>query len=159
MTILPNQKTIFLVEDNLGDVVLIRETLQEIDSMLEVLVYPGIDELIEGLHELRERVLVSSGIILLDLNLPRCSGIEILKWFKKDPVLRLQPVLIWTSSRSPSDVEQAFAHGANAYIPKPDDLEGYRVAMRSLVEFWLRVSILPAAPLANRFPTNLKGEL
>jgi len=82
-------------------------------------------------------------LILLDLNMPRISGIEVLRRIKGDPELRRVPVVILTSSRETRDLKECYALGANSYIVKPVDFEQFVEAIRSLGMYWLLVNEAP----------------
>ncbi len=83
------------------------------------------------------------GIILLDLNLPGTDGREVLEAVKKDDALRLIPVIVLTTSADERDVEACYLAGANSYIQKPVDLDGFMKAIEHLNGFWFEVVILP----------------
>jgi CheY-like chemotaxis protein len=83
------------------------------------------------------------GIILLDLNLPGTDGREVLEEIKADASLQLIPVVVLTTSTDERDVERCYRAGANSYIKKPVDLDGFLQAIRRLTEFWFEVVILP----------------
>jgi CheY-like chemotaxis protein len=83
-------------------------------------------------------------LILLDLNLPDTDGRELLATIKGDRHLKAIPVVIVTTSRNPRDVKWCYDHGANSYQAKPMDYAQFRDEMRLLVEYWLRVCVLPA---------------
>lgn len=83
------------------------------------------------------------GIILLDLNLPGTDGRQVLADIKADPTLRAIPVVVLTTSADDRDVERCYQAGANSYIMKPVDLEGFLKAIRRLKEFWFEVVIVP----------------
>lgn len=138
-----NRQIITLIEDNEGDVFLFRESLRDQNHDIELVAYSSMDDLIESRKTIEDSSVNAIGLTLLDLNIPSSSGWEILNWLKERSSLRNQPVIILTSSRSPNDIERALQAGANAYIPKPDDFEGYKRMTQSLVEFWFRVSALP----------------
>jgi CheY-like chemotaxis protein len=137
------RQIITLIEDNEGDVFLFRESLKEQNHDIELVSYSSMDQLIESRSTIEDSITNAVGITLLDLNIPSSSGWEILSWIKEESSFRNQPVIVLTSSRSPTDIERAFRVGANAYIPKPDDFEGYKRMTQSLVEFWFGVSALP----------------
>lgn len=84
------------------------------------------------------------GIILLDLNLPGTDGREVLDEVKTDAALRSIPVVVLTTSADDRDVERCYAAGANSYIKKPVDLEGFMRAIQRLKEFWFEIVIVPA---------------
>lgn len=83
------------------------------------------------------------GIILLDLNLPGTDGREVLEAVKKDDALKLIPVIVLTTSADERDVDACYLAGANSYIQKPVDLDGFMRAIEHLNGFWFEVVILP----------------
>jgi len=83
------------------------------------------------------------GIILLDLNLPGTDGREVLETIKADHLLRKIPVVVLTTSGDERDVELAYAQGANSYIKKPVDLEGFVRAIAMLRDYWFEIAVLP----------------
>ena len=82
-------------------------------------------------------------LVLLDLNLPGVSGLEVLSTMKKDPKLRVIPVIILTNSTSPEDVSRCYSAYANAYVRKPVDFPRFIEAIRALGLFWLVLNELP----------------
>jgi CheY-like chemotaxis protein len=82
-------------------------------------------------------------IILLDLNLPGTDGRTVLYTIKVTPELKNIPVIILTTSNSEQDIERCYAAGANSYVQKPVDFEGFIQAIARLSEYWLEVSVLP----------------
>lgn len=82
-------------------------------------------------------------VILLDLNLPGVDGRDVLDTIKKDPKLRVIPVIVLTTSSDLVDIEECYAHGANSYVQKPVDFEGLIKAITRLKEYWFEVVILP----------------
>lgn len=134
---------ILLVEDNPGDVRLTQEAFREgrIENQLTVC---GDGEAAMAL--LRERAAKGEprpGLILLDLNLPRKDGREVLAELKSDPLLRLIPVVVLTSSAAERDVIESYERNVNAYVTKPIDIDDFLAAIRALEGFWLAVVRLP----------------
>jgi CheY-like chemotaxis protein len=135
---------ILLVEDNLGDVRLVKEALKEckIDNIVYV-VQDGIEALAflrkEGVHEKAPR----PDLILLDLNLPRKNGREVLEEVKADPTLKRIPIVVMTVSRDEEDVLKAYNLHANCYITKPIDFGQFIRITRSIEDFWFRIVKLP----------------
>lgn len=82
-------------------------------------------------------------ILLLDLNLPGLSGKEVLQQVKEDPDLQSIPVLVFSTSDDDRDVNACYALGANGYIKKPHDLDGFVQALQAMAGFWLGVAALP----------------
>ncbi len=125
---------ILLVEDNPADVVLMREarmhnTLHVAADGREALAFLRR----EGAYAAAPR----PGLILLDLNLPRLNGHEVLAAIKDDPDLRRIPVVMLTTSDAPSDVRAAYDRHVNSYITKPVDLEQFFAVVKGLDGYWL----------------------
>lgn len=121
--------TILLGEDNPADVYLIRQALQEhdIECNLEVASHGG--EMIAALTKPRERL---PDLIILDLNLPRYDGLEVLKSLRENTTLQGIPVVILTSSDSPRDRVAASSFGADCYIRKPSKLDEFMAIGKTL---------------------------
>ncbi|MBL1208929.1 response regulator [Geminocystis sp. GBBB08] len=83
-------------------------------------------------------------LILLDLNLPGTDGKEVLTEIKKNDFLKTIPVIIFTTSSNPDDIQTCYQKGANTYIIKPMDLNKMKIMIQSLLEYWFYVSILPS---------------
>ena len=131
---------ILLVEDNLGDVELTREALSEgkISNRLRVA-----RDGVEALEYLKNRQNTLPDIVLLDLNLPRKSGLDVLWAIKEDPDLQTIPVVVLTTSQDKEDIVKSYRCHANCYISKPVDFEKFVKVVRSLEDFWLTVVRLP----------------
>jgi chemotaxis family two-component system response regulator Rcp1 len=131
---------ILLVEDNLADVRLTREILGLAGVSGELTVAR---DGVEALAALRAPGAALPALVLLDLNLPRKSGLEVLAEIKADPVLRSVPVVVLTTSRAESDVVRAYELHANAYVAKPLGLAGLSETLGAFAAFWLRTATLP----------------
>lgn len=83
------------------------------------------------------------GIILLDLNLPGTDGREVLAELKQDPELKKIPVMVLTTSTDERDIEECYTAGANSYMQKPVNLEGFMRAIQRLTDYWFEIAILP----------------
>jgi CheY-like chemotaxis protein len=135
---------VLLVEDNPGDVRLTREALKEgkIRNNLHV-ARDGVEALAflrrQGEHAGAPR----PDLILLDLNLPRKDGREVLTEIKEDASLRQIPVVVLTSSQAEEDIVRAYDLHANCYISKPVDLDQFINVVRSIEDFWFTVVKLP----------------
>jgi two-component system, chemotaxis family, response regulator Rcp1 len=84
-------------------------------------------------------------LILLDLNLPKRDGLEVLRDIKGDPELRAITIVVFTTSQHPSDINSAYELSANCYIVKPIELDHFYAAMRGIEEFWMSLASLPTA--------------
>ncbi|KRF10320.1 response regulator [Paenibacillus sp. Soil766] len=135
---------ILLVEDNPGDIRLIVEVLKEgkIHNNLSV-VEDGEEALAYLRREGSYRDAIVPDIILLDLNLPKINGTEVLAEIKKDPLLKYIPVIILTTSEAEQDILRAYDLHANCYITKPVNLEQFLTVVRSIENFWLTIVKLP----------------
>lgn len=135
---------ILLVEDNPGDVRLTQEALKDakVSNTLHV-VEDGVAAMDflyrRGLYENQPR----PALILLDLNLPKKNGREVLAEIKQDPQLKDIPVVILTTSQSEEDVLRAYTLHANCFITKPVDFVQFTKVIRTIEEFWLTIVVLP----------------
>lgn len=135
---------ILLVEDNAGDVRLTREAMKE-GRVLNNLHVVGDGE--AALAFLRKQAPFQGAprpdLVLLDLNLPKKSGREVLAIVKQDPDLRTIPIIVLTTSRAEEDVLRTYALHANCFITKPVDLEKFISVVHQVESFWLSVVRLP----------------
>ena len=135
---------ILIVEDNASDARLAEETLK--DSKINNCLYHVRDgvEAMQFLHGQGEyNDAPHPDLILLDLNLPRKDGREVLAEIKEDPRLRLIPVVVMTSSEAERDLVRSYGLHANAYIIKPMDLNGFANVVQGVRDFWLSIVRLP----------------
>jgi CheY-like chemotaxis protein len=137
---------ILLVEDNPGDVRLTQEALREgkIGNSLHV-VEDGESAMAFVRREGEFADMPRPDLILLDLNLPRMDGREVLAQIKADPDLKRIPVVVLTTSRAEEDVLKAYELNANCYITKPVDFEQFIKVVSAVEEFWLTIVRLPKA--------------
>ena len=135
---------ILLVEDSLGDIRLTREAFKEgkLTNRLHV-VSDGEAALAFLRREGPYRKAVRPDLILLDLNLPKTDGREVLAAIKADETLRRIPVIILTTSKAEQDILRAYDLHANCYITKPVDLEQFLLVINAIEEFWLQIVKLP----------------
>jgi two-component system, chemotaxis family, response regulator Rcp1 len=135
---------ILIVEDNPGDVRLTQEALRdaEVRSHLSV-AKDGVEALAYLHHEGKYSSAPRPDLILLDLNLPRKDGREVLAAIKADLNLRCIPVVILTTSQDEYDVLGAYESYANCYIVKPVDLEQFIAVVKSIEDFWFQIVRLP----------------
>jgi CheY-like chemotaxis protein len=135
---------ILLVEDNLADVRLTQETLKEekLHNNLSV-VNDGVEALAFLRREGRYAHAARPNLILLDLNLPRKDGRELLSEIKNDPHLMTIPVVVLTVSEAEKDIMESYNLHANCYITKPLDLNQFSRVVKSIQDFWLTIVRLP----------------
>jgi chemotaxis family two-component system response regulator Rcp1 len=135
---------ILLVEDDPGDVLITKEALEH-SKVFNALHTASNGE--EALAFLRREGAYADAVvpdlILLDLNLPRVDGREVLAQVKEDPVLRRIPVVVLTTSKAEEDIYRTYDLHANCYITKPADLDRFIEVVQQIEGFWLRVVSLP----------------
>jgi len=135
---------ILLVEDSPADVRLTQEALRD-GKVLNHLsaVSDGIEALAYLRREGAYRDAPRPGLILLDLNLPRMDGREVLEKIKQDPELKRIPVIVLTTSQAEEDILHSYNLHANCYISKPVDLDQFISVVKSIEDFWLTIVQLP----------------
>jgi len=137
---------ILLVEDNPGDADLIRDTLEESAHRLDITV---IGDGAEAVAYLLRRPAPDEAdtplpdLVLLDLNLPKMSGHDVLSEARRSQDLRSLPIIVVTSSDAASDIVTSYTLGANCYVTKPGELVAFQTAIRALGAFWLSIAKLP----------------
>ncbi|HTD68309.1 MAG TPA: response regulator [Candidatus Limnocylindria bacterium] len=144
-----NAPTVLHVEDDPNDVLLIARAFRkaEIPAQLQV-----VNDGEQAVHYLsgtnsfssREQFPLPS-LVLLDLKLPRKSGIEVLEWVRTQPGLKRIPIVMLTSSKQPIDINRAYDLGVNAYLVKPVNFDSLVEMLKTLDSFWLRVNEQPSA--------------
>jgi CheY-like chemotaxis protein len=146
---------ILLVEDSPSDTELTVEALQEAKVRNHLSM---VEDGVQALEFLRRQGKYAEAprpdLIMLDLNLPRKDGREVLAEIKSDDRLKTIPVVVLTTSRAEQDVLQAYRFHANCYITKPVDFEQFLSVVRSIESFWLMLVTLPSAGPAIRSPST-----
>ena len=138
---------ILLIEDNPGDVRLTREALKEAKLAINLKVANDGLEAMKMLHQEGEYAnLPLPDLVLLDLNMPKMDGREVLHQIKTDENLKRIPVVVLTTSAADKDVLQAYGQHANCYITKPVELDQFMEIVKSIEDFWLTVVKLPKVP-------------
>ena len=142
-----NGITILIAEDNPGDVFLIKRILGNLIFNNTVAIATDGEGVMNYLYKsLEEQEKYSRpDFILLDLNLPKIDGLEILSQIKTHPKLKLIPVIIFSSSQAEKDVSACYERHANCYVVKPYDLEEYQSTLENICNFWINRVILPTS--------------
>ena len=143
-----NDVHILLVEDNADDVAL---TLRSFRKQLP-------NARVSVAHDGAEAVQVLENdmagdlpdLVLLDVNMPKLSGIEVLERLRSRPATRLLPVVMFSTSRDRVDLERAYALGANSYVRKPVGYERFADVLREMGRYWLGLHVMPADPPSHR---------
>jgi two-component system, chemotaxis family, response regulator Rcp1 len=135
---------ILLVEDNPGDIRLTKEVLKEGKIRNNLSVVTDGEEALLFLRKMGQyKDVFTPDIILLDLNLPKKDGREVLSAIKEDSHLKMIPVIVLTTSDAEQDIMNMYAHHANCYITKPVDFNQFINVIRSIENFWLTIVKLP----------------
>jgi two-component system, chemotaxis family, response regulator Rcp1 len=136
---------LFLVEDNPGDIRLAKEMFKEVKVKINLTVAEDGVQAMEYLRKVgSDPRLIKPELIILDLNLPKKDGREVLAEIKNREDLKRIPVIILTSSTSVEDVNKAYEEHANCYIAKPVDLDEFARIVKIIEEFWFKTVILPS---------------
>lgn len=135
---------ILLVEDNEGDMILTMEALEGLNHQHVISRVKDGEQAIQFLKKegLFEQVMMPD-LILLDINLPRLDGKEVLAFIKQSNIFRKIPVIILSTSNSERDIQDCYEYGANCYVVKPSDLDGYVRVIHAIESFWLNIANLP----------------
>lgn len=140
----PSLLTILMVEDDAGDVELTQKALQSSKVSVSLSV---VDDGVKALQFLRRQDPYGNApepdLVLLDLNLPRKDGREVLAEIKKDPALKRIPVVVMTTSDAEVDILKSYSLGANCYVTKPLNLEQFVKVTQAIEEFWFTIVKLP----------------
>lgn len=138
-------KHVLMIEDNEGDVLLTKEALNSGTIPVRISLARDGAEGIEYLeNQLRNANPDLPDLILLDINLPKKSGHEVLEFIKTHNVLKKIPVVMLSTSSSPEDISSAYAHHANSFVTKPLDLDNFLYVVTQVKNFWLSISKLPS---------------
>jgi two-component system response regulator len=140
-------RLILLVEDNPDDVVLTLRAFEKSQVTSEIVVAPDGEDALDflfarGRHASRDVTRVPD-VVLLDLNLPKVDGLEVLQTVRTDPRTRRLPIVILTSSREQRDLVATYDLGANSYVQKPVDFDEFMTAARQIGVYWLDVNQVP----------------
>ena len=135
---------VLLVEDDPGDILMTREAFQQHKIQNKLHVVTDGEQALQFLRQTGEYATAPRpGLVLLDLNLPRRSGHEVLAELKEDPQLRVIPVVILTTSQAEEDILRSYSLHANAYVSKPVDYDRFIGVIGQIDDFFLRLAKLP----------------
>lgn len=135
---------ILVAEDDLGDRVLLEHAIRAAGPAVDLRFTANGEEFLAYLRRVPPwENAKRPDLILLDLNMPRMDGREVLREIKADPELRAVPVVVLTNSRTPEDIAAAYDSGANTYVPKPHSPDEFAAIIKALLEFWFKVCVLP----------------
>lgn len=140
-----NAVEVLLVEDNEDDIVIIQEAFAEARLVNVIKTVRDGEEALAYLRRNGKHKLASMpGLILLDINMPKKNGFEVLKEMKADPQLRQLPIVMLTTSESEEDVARSYANGACSYVRKPVDFDQFAKVVKQFELYWTLVSRIPS---------------
>jgi len=141
----PRRVEILMVEDSPSDVLITREAIDQVQLSNNLhVVEDGVEAMAFLRKEQKYAAAPRPDLVLLDWNLPRKNGREVLSEIKSDERLRLIPVVVLTSSKAEVDVLRAYGLHANCYVTKPIGFPGFVEMVKSISHFWFKVATLPA---------------
>ena len=137
-----------LVEDSSTDIKITQRALRESGAAVELVVLrdgqEAVDYLLRHKTPNGQSAWRRPDLILLDLNLPRLSGVEVLRQVRANKALRLIPVVVLTTSHRVEEIQDLYAAGANTYIEKPQDFKRFVDVLRTIQHYWLDLALLPS---------------
>jgi len=137
---------VLMVEDDPGDALMVRESFAQAGKNSQFHVVPDGDKALRFLRRSGEYAdAPRPGLVLLDLNLPRLHGLEVLAQIKADPDLQIIPVIVLSSSQDTADINRSYELHANAYIVKPRDFDGFTAMIKQVDECYLGLITPPGA--------------
>jgi len=139
--------TVLMADDDLDDCLLVREAWDELKTDHRLRFVHDGQEVLDYLYHQGQhqdhQASPSPALILLDLNMPKKNGREVLNVLKYDPQLRTIPIIVFTTTKNMEHIIQTYKDGANAYMSKPTSYEGYVHALKAIEFFWLTLAKLP----------------
>lgn len=135
-----HRKRIIVAEDNPADAALTKMAFEA--TRLPITLHHVVDGT-ALIHFLENENLEEVSLILLDLNMPKMGGIDVLKHLQKEEELKKIPVIIFSSSTHAEDVKTCYSLGANAYVRKPIDIKDHQKTISAIANFWTKVNVLP----------------
>ncbi|MGB5916364.1 MAG: response regulator [Phormidesmis sp.] len=145
--------SILLVEDDSNDIFLIQRAFRRVNATNSIHIVKDGEAAIDylsgaGEYDNREHHPLPA-LILLDLKLPRCSGTEVLKWLRQQPVLKRIPVVVLTSSKESLDIDQTYELGISSYLVKPVSFNDLSSMIAALDAYWLKLNEYPSFVLTE----------
>ena len=138
------ERLILLVDDNPDDIMIAKKAFQKCQIRNKVYVTHDGEEAIQFLRkEGNYKDVLTSALVILDLNMPKVDGFEVLKTIKSDDELKSIPIIVLTSSERDEDIERAYKLGCNSFIVKPASFKNFVEAVMEIKRYWLSLSKIP----------------
>lgn len=138
------ERPILLVDDNPDDIMIAKRAFTKVQVHNKIYVTHDGEEAIQFLRkEGPYKDVPTAGLVILDLNMPKVSGFEVLETIKGDENLKSIPIIVLTSSSRPEDIERAYELGCNSFIVKPINFEDFIEAVMEIKRYWLSLSKIP----------------
>ncbi len=134
---------ILLIEDNEGDIMLTMEAFEEWESPNKITVAKDGQAAIDFFYQDNKHIILPD-LILLDINLPKKNGHEVLKFIKGEEKLKHIPVVMLTTSSSAADINLSYKNHANCYITKPNEVDAFQKVVKAIEAFWIFIVKLPS---------------
>jgi CheY-like chemotaxis protein len=147
---------LLLAEDNAAEAQIVKRALRDLGAPVDLWVVRDGEEALDYLLGrgtfAGDRNRRPPDLVLLDLNLPKLTGLEVLAQVRGHADLHCLPVVMWTTSKKEDDIRASYAAGANSYIEKPRDYDRFRVVLDTILHYWFDTALLPSAlsPLPGR---------
>lgn len=139
-----SERPILLVDDNPDDIMIAKRAFSKCEIRNKVYVTEDGEEAIQFLRKQGEyKDVPTTGLVLLDLNMPKVNGFEVLETIKSDKDFKKIPIIVLTSSSRPEDIDRAYKLGANSFIVKPAAFEDFVEAVMEIKRYWLSLSKIP----------------
>jgi len=152
------KKLIILIEDDAGDQKLIKRSISNFDSNIKTNAFSDGEEAINFFENLKNdsSFQLNPDLILLDLNLPKINGFEVLKYLKQDVDFRKTPVVALTTSNAETDVNKCYDNYVSGYFRKPTTIKELDAKIDRILNYWLKGCILPTKGGASLFKTSIE---
>lgn len=137
-------RKILLVEDNSQDIFFFQHALRKVSLRADLVVCRDGDETQKLLEERMEAGRLGIDLVLLDLNLPRVHGLEVLRWIRQHDMLRTIPVLVMTTSDDPQVIDEVYRSGGNCFIHKPAGMREFIQVLDGIDQFWFGTARIPS---------------
>lgn len=143
-------KKILYIEDNVADIRLFEEAIAHQELAIQLDYVTDGQEMLDFFEEKKKGHYRDLPVLIVtDLNLPKVTGQDVIKVIKKDPVFRKIPIVVFTTSNLPNDIDKCYEYGANAYMYKPLDIDNVFEVVELIDKYWLRTCLLVNNPLSS----------